>query len=121
MRKTYRLVCPVMTRRDIDSASRGDARIKLLEAARDMIRETCAAPILGHAATLEPVFAAALADRGVTTTIAQSLALHIQTVVKGAFVMAKAANQPDPAHDALDHLDRYLRLLLDEKPKEPSG
>jgi TetR/AcrR family transcriptional repressor of nem operon len=80
------------------------------------IRDACGAAILGHAATLEPDFQAALAARGMTTPTAQSLAQHTQTVIQGAFVMAKAAGNAALAREALDHLDRYLRLLLGVPP-----
>jgi len=76
------------------------------------IREACGAAILGHAATLEPDFQAALAARRISTPTARSLAQHTQTVIQGAFVMAKAAGDAALARDALDHLDRYLRLLF---------
>jgi TetR/AcrR family transcriptional repressor of nem operon len=43
---------------------------------------------------------------------AESLARHTQTVIQGAFVVAKAGNDADLAREALDHLDRYIRLLF---------
>ena len=43
---------------------------------------------------------------------AESLALHTQTVIQGAFVIAKAGNDPGLARESLDHLDRYIRLLF---------
>ena len=42
----------------------------------------------------------------------ESLALHTQAVLQGAFVIAKAANSIQPAVDSLDHLKRYLALLF---------
>lgn len=80
------------------------------------IREACGASILGHAVTLEADIAAAMQDRGVAGDwTAASLARHTQTVIQGAFVMAKAGNDPALAREALDHLSRYLRLLF-ERP-----
>jgi TetR/AcrR family transcriptional regulator, transcriptional repressor for nem operon len=78
------------------------------------IRDACAASIFGHAATLEDDIAAAMKDRRMTGRewTAASLARHTQTVIQGAFVLAKAGNDPALARDSLDHLDRYIRLLF---------
>jgi TetR/AcrR family transcriptional repressor of nem operon len=77
------------------------------------IRDACGASIFGHAATLEADFAAALRERKVTgAPSAASLARYTQTVIQGAFVLAKAGNDPALARESLDHLDRYLRLLF---------
>lgn len=83
------------------------------------IRDACGASIFGHAATLEADITAAMGDRGVSGDwTAASLARHTQTVIQGAFVLAKAGNDPALAHEALDHLDRYIRLLFDCANKE---
>jgi TetR/AcrR family transcriptional regulator, transcriptional repressor for nem operon len=86
--------------------------VQEIHATAPAIRDACAAAILNHAATLEPDLRAALTARHVTTPSAASLARHTQTVIQGAFVLAKAAADASLARDALDHLDRYLRLLL---------
>lgn len=77
------------------------------------IREACAASIFGHAATLEADIAAALAMREAGGgPSAASLARHTQAVIQGAFVLAKAGNDPALARESLDHLDRYLRMIF---------
>ncbi len=77
------------------------------------IREACGRSIFGHAATLEADIAAAMSARGISGGwTAESLARHTQTVIQGAFVLAKAGNDPALAREALDHLDRYVRLLF---------
>lgn len=76
------------------------------------IAGACGAAIFGHAATLEGDFAAALAARGLGSPPAASLARHTQAVLQGAFVLAKAGGGPAAAHEALDHLRRYLLLLF---------
>lgn len=81
-------------------------------AASPSIRDACGASIFGHAKTLEADFAAAISARGVTGVTADSLARHTQTVIQGAFVLAKAGNDPALARESLDHLDQYLRLLF---------
>lgn len=78
------------------------------------IRDACGKSIFGHAATLEDDIAAAMRIRGVTGGwTAESLARHTQTVIQGAFVLAKAGNDADLARESLDHLDRYFRLIFD--------
>lgn len=77
------------------------------------IREACARSIFGHAKTLEADIAAAMKARGITgEPTPASLARFTQTVIQGAFILAKAQNAPDAARESLDHLDRYLRLIL---------
>lgn len=83
------------------------------------IREACATSIFGHAATLEADIAAAMAQYGVTGAwSAASLARHTQTVIQGAFVLAKAGNDPELAREGLDHLSRYIRLLFNRGNQE---
>lgn len=58
-------------------------------------------------------------DRGIAGDwSAESLARHTQTVIQGAFVLAKAGNDPALARESLDHLDRYIRLLFGCPNKE---
>jgi TetR/AcrR family transcriptional repressor of nem operon len=77
------------------------------------IREACEASISGHAATLEADIAEAMKLCGVREKLsAQSLALHIQAVLQGAFILAKAKGGPDVAAASIDHLRRYLELLF---------
>jgi len=84
------------------------------------VRDACAAAIFDHAATLEADLAAALnalAEPPVGVT-ARSLALHTQTVLQGAFILAKAANDPAILADSIEHLRRYLRCVLDPRPDQ---
>ena len=77
------------------------------------IRGACDASISGHAATLEPDIAEAMARyhvRGGCT--AQSLALHTQAVLQGAYVLAKAKGNAGIAADSIDHLRRYVVQLF---------
>lgn len=69
--------------------------------------------IFGHAATLEADIAAAKQVCGVTGDwTAASLARQTQVVLQGAFVLAKAGHDPELVHEALDHLEQYIRLLF---------
>lgn len=77
------------------------------------IRDACGASIMGHAATLERDLADALANSDQAELLsAASLAHHVMVVIQGAFVVAKATNDPDIAHQSIDHLRRYLRHLF---------
>ena len=79
------------------------------------LRDACAASIDANARALEDDIAAALALRGLVEPNAASLARHVQTVIQGAFVTAKAlapeAAAP-AARESLGHLRRYLELLF---------
>jgi TetR/AcrR family transcriptional regulator, transcriptional repressor for nem operon len=87
------------------------------------IAAACDASISGHAATLEPDIAEAMAQRGFdpagtdTGWSAGSLALHTQAVLQGAFILAKAKGGPAIAVESADHLARYVRLLFARHPK----
>jgi TetR/AcrR family transcriptional repressor of nem operon len=85
------------------------------------IREACAESIFGHAATLEADIKAAMKQRGISDGWkAASLARHTQAVLQGAFVLAKAGNDPALARESIDHLERYIRLLF-SYPKKVKG
>jgi TetR/AcrR family transcriptional repressor of nem operon len=82
------------------------------------IREACFASISGHAEQLEDDIAQAIdlyhPDAGFT---AKSLALHTQAVLQGAFILAKAKDDPQAATDSIAHLRRYIELLFDRKSR----
>lgn len=80
---------------------------------RPEIVAACARNIAGHAATLETDIRAAMERYGVAGDwSAESLALHTQAVLQGAFVLAKATGGAAVAADSIDHLRRYLSLLF---------
>jgi TetR/AcrR family transcriptional repressor of nem operon len=80
------------------------------------IREACFASISGHAATLEADIAEAVDLYGVDAGFtARSLALHTQAVLQGAFILAKAKDDPQAATDSVAHLRRYFELLFGRK------
>lgn len=82
------------------------------------IREACERSIMDHAATLVDDIEAARAEHGVQGDwTAASLALHTQTVLQGAFVLAKATGQTQVARDSVDHLRRYIALLFRRDPR----
>lgn len=84
------------------------------------IRAACNESISNHAAKLEADIAEAMRERGISGGwTAQSLALHTQAVLQGAFILAKARNGADIAAASIDHLRRYLEFLFEpSKVKE---
>ena len=87
----------------------------------DPIRAACNASIMGNAAALEADLAAAITQSGTSGVTAASLARHIQAVIQGAFVLAKAEGElgaADAAREHLLHLRRYFELLFGSAAKE---
>lgn len=78
------------------------------------IRDACDRSISAHAATLEADIQAAMDARNIAAKwTAQSLALHTQAILQGAFILAKAKGGPEIAAESIDHLNRYLKLLFE--------
>ena len=93
--------------------------VQEVHATSPALRDACAESIFGHAARLEADIGAAMAARGMSDgPAAASLARHMQAVIQGAFVLAKAGNDPGLARESLDHLDRYIRLIFGRPTKE---
>lgn len=81
--------------------------------AHPAIRDACARAIVGHAGTLEADITAAMAEAGMSGEwTAQSLALHTQAVLQGAFILAKATDDVAVAAASVRHLRRYVELLF---------
>ena len=81
----------------------------------DAIRAACEASIMGNASALEADIAAAIAQSGAQGVTAAGLARHVQAVIQGAFVLAKARGgdgAAELAREQLLHLRRYFELLL---------
>jgi len=77
------------------------------------IRQACDASISGHAAKIELDIAQAMKRYRIRTHwTAESLALHTQAVLQGAFIMAKAKGSATIAAASIDHLHRYIQLLF---------
>jgi TetR/AcrR family transcriptional repressor of nem operon len=77
------------------------------------IREACDASISAHAAKVEADIAQAIKRHGIRAKwTAPSLALHMQAVLQGAFVLAKTKRDATVAAQSVDHLRRYVELLF---------
>lgn len=87
----------------------------------DLIRAACRDSIMGNARALEPDLAAALAQSGAKGVTAAGLARHVQAVIQGAFVLAKAEGSEGAAQlarEEVGHLRRYFELLLAPQERE---
>ena len=84
------------------------------------IREAAGRSIFGHAATLEADIASAMSSHGLAAPKPASLARYFQAALQGGLVLAKAGNDAALAREALDHLDRYIRLLFNLPLEEAS-
>jgi len=80
------------------------------------LREACAESIRDHVAMLRGLIEQALARYPVAKLDAESLATHMQAVIQGAFVMAKAQQDRKVAVSSIDHLHRYIELLFTPVP-----
>lgn len=78
------------------------------------IRDACAQSITHHVAMLRAMIDDVLREHPAKVR-AESLAIHIQAVIQGAFIMAKARQDVDAARDSLDHLYRYIEMLFNQK------
>lgn len=84
------------------------------------IRHACGASIGNHAATVESDIADAMKRYCLRAPwTAQSLALHTQAVLQGAFILAKTEGNAAMARASIDHLRRYIELLFRRPRKKP--
>ena len=82
------------------------------------IRDACAASIDTHLLLLRGLIDDSLRQRSVPGVNSASLAIHIQAVIQGAFVMAKARQDRQAALDSLDHLYRYVEMLFSQSTRK---
>jgi len=83
------------------------------------IRKACDTYIGVHVAGLvEDIEAAKALYAPGATWSAQSLALHTQAVLQGAFVLAKAKGGPEVARACVSHLRRYIACLFQRPPSK---
>lgn len=82
------------------------------------IRDACRDSIFGHAENLKKDIKEAkklyASDASWTP---ESLALHTQAVIQGAFILAKASDNARLAAESIDHLINYIRLVFKKEEK----
>lgn len=83
------------------------------------IRDACESSISGHAAQVAVDISEAMKRYRIRADwTAESLALHTQAVLQGAFVLAKAKGGAVVAASSIDHLRRYIKLLFQPKARK---
>lgn len=83
------------------------------------IRDACHKSIFSHAAAVTKDIAAAKTLYAPEARwSAESLSLHIQAVIQGSFILAKAEHDTKVAAESLTHLKRYVEFLFAKKTKE---
>jgi TetR/AcrR family transcriptional repressor of nem operon len=86
------------------------------------IRHACDACIGGHAAKVESDIADAMKLYHLRAQwTAESLALHTQAVLQGAFILAKAKGSAAVVEASIDHLRSYIELLFSRPKKKNAG
>jgi TetR/AcrR family transcriptional regulator, transcriptional repressor for nem operon len=81
----------------------------------------CERSISGHARTLEADIRAAMREHCAPGSwTPESLALHMQAVIQGSFILAKAKGSAAAAAESLEHLKRYVELLFEAPGKSGS-
>jgi len=82
-------------------------------ASNDNIRAACDASITAYAERLARDIQPAIdLYRPAPEVTALGLAYHVQAVLQGAFIMAKAKGDPAIARDSVIHLKRYVEMLF---------
>lgn len=82
----------------------------------DRIRAACDASLHAYALRLAEDIQQAIDTYGIASGVsAVSLAFHIQAVLQGAFILAKANGNPVIARDSVMHLKRYVVMLFTQK------
>lgn len=90
-------------------------------ASHPALQAACGAGIEAHARTLVPTIEAARARYAPEADwSAESLARHIQAVLQGGFILAKALNDRAAALEAIAHLKRYVESVFPNRKKRRS-
>ena len=87
--------------------------IQEVYATHPLLRDACQTSISENARQLAEMIEAARGQHGIVASwTPESLARHIQTVIQGAFIMAKGEDRAQVAHESMDHLRSYVELLF---------
>jgi TetR/AcrR family transcriptional repressor of nem operon len=85
------------------------------------IRAACEKSIAAHSAVVEGDISEALTKHSLEVAwTPHSLGMHIQAVLQGAFLLAKAIGRADVAVSSVDHLIRYVETLFQVAPRGTS-
>lgn len=82
-------------------------------ATNDALRQASGASIAAYCEALSVDIQAAIDRHGIQDGVSsQSLAWHIQSVLQGGFVVAKASGDPEKARESVHHLRRYIQMIF---------
>jgi TetR/AcrR family transcriptional regulator, transcriptional repressor for nem operon len=85
-------------------------------ATSDALRAASEASITAYCEALSVDIQAAIDRYGIGDSItAMNLAWHVQAVLQGAFVIAKATGEPELARSSVAHLKHYVAMLFSRK------
>lgn len=77
------------------------------------IRTACEASLAAYCERLAEDIGEAMARHGAADGItALGLAQHVQAVLQGSFILAKAGNDPAIARESVMHLKRYVQMIF---------
>ncbi|WP_417594930.1 TetR/AcrR family transcriptional regulator [Parasphingorhabdus sp.] len=82
-------------------------------ASSEALRDASGASISAYCEALAVDVQAAIDRHGIKDGVtAESLAWHVQAVLQGAFVIAKASGDPEKARESVRHLRRYIETIF---------
>lgn len=85
-------------------------------ASSDVLRRASDASITAYSERLAEDIEAAITRYGIKNGItALSLAYHVQAVLQGGFILAKAKADPEIARDSVAHLKHYVEMLFNKE------
>jgi len=82
-------------------------------ASNEALREASRESIAAYCEALAVDVQAAIDRHGIRDNItAESVAWHVQTILQGALVIAKASGDPEKARESVRHLRRYIEAIF---------
>ena len=87
-------------------------------ASNEALRRASDASMTAYAGRLAEDIAAAIDKYGIKNNVtAISLAWHVQAVLQGGFILAKARGEAAIARETVAHLKRYVEMLFEKEPR----
>jgi TetR/AcrR family transcriptional repressor of nem operon len=88
-------------------------------ASSETLRRAADASITAYSDRLAEDIAAAIESYGIKDGVtAVGLAYHVQAVLQGGFILAKAKGDPEPARESAAHLKRYVEMLFNKESQQ---
>lgn len=88
-------------------------------ASSETLRRAADASITAYSERLAEDIAAAIESYGIKDSVtAVGLAYHVQAVLQGGFILAKAKGDPELARESAAHLKRYVEMLFNKESQQ---